>query len=43
VVDWVIPGFPFDLWALFRWIEWTFVTIAMIPLFVRVAGGNEDT
>lgn len=43
IVDWVIPGFPFDLWSLFRWIEWVFVTMAMIPLFVRIAGGNEDS
>lgn len=43
IVDWEIPGFPFDLWALFRWIEWVFVTMAMIPLFVRIAGGNEDS
>lgn len=42
IVPWVIPGIPFDLWATIRWIEWVFVTLGMIPLMVRIAGGNED-
>jgi len=42
IIPWVIPGFPIDLWATLRWIEWVFVTLGMIPLMVRIAGGNED-